>query len=189
MNDKKNKGVLIKWDDKKGFGFIKSETENQEIFLHISSLPKESRRPEIGDTITYKIQKETNGKLRANLAFIEGVVIKSSSNKNSKIKYARNNVMSKFLSLLTLIGLGVMAYKFSPRTSPPVIKTSPPVIPLVTNPDCKIKGNISQNSGKKYYHIEGMEDYESTVIDPQYGEKWFCTEDEAIRNGWTKAPK
>jgi hypothetical protein len=33
-----------------------------------------------------------------------------------------------------------------------------------------------------------MEDYESTVIDPQSGEKWFCTESEAINNGWQKAP-
>lgn len=102
MNNKIYKGILIKWNDKKGFGFIKSETETQEIFLHISSIPKESRRPEVGDTITYKIQKETNGKLRANSAFIKGVVIKSSSNKNNQMKYPKNNLMSKFIRLLYL---------------------------------------------------------------------------------------
>lgn len=182
MNNQIYKGILVKWNDEKGFGFIKSETETQEIFLHISSIPKESRRPKIGDTITYKLGKESNGKLRANSAFIKGVVIKSSSNKNNKMKYPKNNFMSKFISLLTFIGIGAMAYKFSPSNSPPAI-------PFLTNSDCKIKGNISQNSGKKYYHLEGMEDYESTVINSQYGEKWFCTEEEAIRNGWTKAPR
>jgi hypothetical protein len=34
-----------------------------------------------------------------------------------------------------------------------------------------------------------MEDYENTIIDPMKGEKWFCTESEAIANGWKKAPR
>lgn len=182
MNNQIYKGILVKWNDEKGFGFIESETETQEIFLHISSIPKGSRRPQIGDTITYKIQKESNGKLKANSAFIKGVIIQSSSNKKNKMKYPKNNFVSKFIPLLTFMIIGTMAYKFSPRTSPPAI-------PLLTQSDCKIKGNISQNNGKKYYHLEGMEDYESTVINPQYGEKWFCTEEEAIRNGWAKAPR
>lgn len=57
------------------------------------------------------------------------------------------------------------------------------------NPDCLIKGNISISSGKKLYHLPGMEDYESTNIEAVHGEKWFCTEAEAISNGWVKAPK
>lgn len=56
-------------------------------------------------------------------------------------------------------------------------------------PDCLIKGNISISSGKKLYHLPGMEDYESTNIEAVHGEKWFCTEAEAISNGWVKAPK
>lgn len=44
------------------------------------------------------------------------------------------------------------------------------------------------NSGNKLYHLPGMEDYENTVIDPSKEEKWFCTEAEAIANGWRKAP-
>lgn len=56
-------------------------------------------------------------------------------------------------------------------------------------PDCSIKGNISISSGKKLYHLPGMEDYESTNIEAVHGEKWFCTEAEAISKGWVKAPK
>lgn len=29
----------------------------------------------------------------------------------------------------------------------------------------------------------------TTAIDLTYGERWFCTEEEAIRNGWNKAPR
>ena len=55
--------------------------------------------------------------------------------------------------------------------------------------ECNIKGNISMNSGRKLYHVPGMEDYESTRIDQSAGERWFCTENEAIASGWTRAPR
>lgn len=56
-------------------------------------------------------------------------------------------------------------------------------------PNCNIKGNISQTSGRKLYHVPGMEDYEGTRIDPSYGERWFCSEAEAVKAGWTRAPR
>jgi len=54
-------------------------------------------------------------------------------------------------------------------------------------PGCNIKGNISFDSSAKIYHLPGMKYYEQTVISPDYGEKWFCTEKEAIANGWRKS--
>lgn len=59
----------------------------------------------------------------------------------------------------------------------------------ITKPGCTIKGNISFNADKKIYHLPGMEDYDSTVISLEKGEKWFCTESDAISNGWRKAPR
>jgi len=52
---------------------------------------------------------------------------------------------------------------------------------------CHIKGNISFDSKEKIYHLPGMEFYLDTKINPEYGEKWFCTEEEATANGWRKA--
>lgn len=49
---------------------------------------------------------------------------------------------------------------------------------------CDIKGNISFNSGEKIYHLPWQEYYSETIINPDYGERWFCTEDEARQNGW-----
>jgi cold shock CspA family protein len=51
-----------------------------------------------------------------------------------------------------------------------------------------IKGNISYNSNRKYYHVPGSADYENTIIDPKRGERYFRTEEEAIAAGWVKAP-
>ena len=54
-------------------------------------------------------------------------------------------------------------------------------------PGCDIKGNISISSGEKIYHVPGGRYYDETVISPEYGERWFCTEQEAINNGWRKS--
>jgi micrococcal nuclease len=51
--------------------------------------------------------------------------------------------------------------------------------------ECPIKGNIS--TGGKIYHLPGCDSYEKTVIDESTGEKWFCTEAEALNAGWRKA--
>ena len=72
--------------------------------------------------------------------------------------------------------------EFSPSTNRSMIAS-------VAQPGYVIKGNISDNTGRKLYHLPGMEDYENTVIDPSIGERWFCTEAEAITTGWEKAPK
>ena len=54
---------------------------------------------------------------------------------------------------------------------------------------CDIKGNISFDSGEKVYHVPGGAFYTSTVINPAYGERWFCTEAEAQANGFRRSYK
>ncbi|UWQ20665.1 thermonuclease family protein [Jannaschia sp. W003] len=51
--------------------------------------------------------------------------------------------------------------------------------------DCPIKGNISGNG--KLYHVPGTGSYGPTRIDETKGERWFCTEAEAEKAGWTRA--
>jgi len=75
---------------------------------------------------------------------------------------------------------------FSSRS---VSNTSPVPTTSTSELICTVKGNISVNSGRKLYHIPGMEDYEITTINESQGERWFCSESEAIDNGWVKAPR
>lgn len=51
---------------------------------------------------------------------------------------------------------------------------------------CTIKGNVS-SSGEKIYHLPGQRYYEKTQIDESKGEKWFCSEEEALNAGWRKS--
>jgi micrococcal nuclease len=50
-----------------------------------------------------------------------------------------------------------------------------------------IKGNISTTTGEKIYHVPGGEFYDKTVIDEAAGERWFCTEQEALEAGWRRS--
>ncbi|MBI1869396.1 thermonuclease family protein [Candidatus Gottesmanbacteria bacterium] len=57
--------------------------------------------------------------------------------------------------------------------------------PSPISSDCAIKGNIS--SSGKIYHLPNCGSYDKTAIDESAGERWFCTEEEAIQAGWRKA--
>jgi len=52
-----------------------------------------------------------------------------------------------------------------------------------------IKGNISQSTGEKIYHVPGGEFYDKTVIDEASGERWFCTEQDAVAAGWRRSKR
>ncbi|MHA6642308.1 sunset domain-containing protein [Mesorhizobium sp. A623] len=56
-----------------------------------------------------------------------------------------------------------------------------------TSSACNVKGNVSINSGERIYHVPGQKYYERTVVRPEYGERWFCSETEARAAGWRKS--
>ena len=54
--------------------------------------------------------------------------------------------------------------------------------------DYLIKGNIS-GDGERIYHVPGQEHYSDTKISPERGERFFCSEAEAVSAGWRKAKR
>ena len=54
---------------------------------------------------------------------------------------------------------------------------------------CLIKGNINIKTGDRVYHVPGQLHYNDVTIEPERGEFWFCTEDEAQANGWRRAKR
>lgn len=54
-------------------------------------------------------------------------------------------------------------------------------------PPCEIvKGNINR-AGEKIYFTEESINFKNVKIDEAAGEKFFCSEDEAVAAGWRKA--
>lgn len=58
-------GKITRWDDDRGFGFISWHGDASSVFVHIKAFSTTSRRPEVGDIVSYQITTDTNGKSRA----------------------------------------------------------------------------------------------------------------------------
>ena len=75
-----DRGVLVRWNDEKGFGFIQPEKNAaQDVFIHISVLKKMARKPIVGDSILYQTEVQNDGKRKAVIASIEGVAVVAAS--------------------------------------------------------------------------------------------------------------
>ena len=53
--------------------------------------------------------------------------------------------------------------------------------------ECKIKGNIDEDTLKKSYHLPTCRDYDRVKIDRDRGEDYYCTEAQAKAAGYEKA--
>ena len=102
------KGQLKRWNEAKGFGFINSDSEERDIFIHISDLKGMSRRPIVGDTIHYQVMVQDDGKNRAINAKIEGVKkvkAKGSKNQSNLSNSSAILIATGLITLLVVITL------------------------------------------------------------------------------------
>lgn len=59
-------GKIIRWDDKRGFGFIQETQSTMEIFVHISSFISQTPRPTEGEAVSFDITNGKHGRKEAN---------------------------------------------------------------------------------------------------------------------------
>ncbi|MCL2918494.1 excalibur calcium-binding domain-containing protein [Shewanella litorisediminis] len=99
------RGKLVRWNDERGFGFIKPELDGTgDVFIHISSLKQMSRAPRVGDIIVFQLETSSDGKQQAGIARIEGVAIKPASPIKAR-KSATTFPLGKLLKGVVLIAL------------------------------------------------------------------------------------
>ncbi|WP_137224946.1 excalibur calcium-binding domain-containing protein [Shewanella sp. MEBiC00475] len=131
------RGTLVRWNNDKGFGFIKPETgNNQDVFIHISTLKHMARKPIVGDEILFHRENQPDGKVKAVKASIEGVAVianrqHSSTNNTTSSPHRRsqryNNhstsspILGRLLMLIILLGVGIFGYKqYEKMTTAPI---------------------------------------------------------------------
>lgn len=112
-------GALKTWNDK-GFGFIAPSKGGQDIFVHISDYPKQGGQPKIGESLTFLVMLDKDGKKKAILVQRPGVNSKvsrqgraqSSARKGRSIGHRLLGVI--VIALLIAVGYRYVAPKFGP---------------------------------------------------------------------------
>ncbi len=93
----KQKGKIVEWNPSKGFGFIRSQFNSNNIFIHISDFIDKQYNPKIGDIIAYEVGNGKNNKKKAINAMQEGdFTSKNIYKKKSRMK-------NKYYILLILL--------------------------------------------------------------------------------------
>ncbi|MFT5711306.1 MAG: uncharacterized membrane protein YsdA (DUF1294 family)/cold shock CspA family protein [Halioglobus sp.] len=107
----RQKGKIQSWNDSKGFGFIEPIGGGKNVFLHISSFSNRTRRPEIGQMVTYALSADGQGRPCAVSATLPGDRLSG----HKKVGTVKNSgamfsviVASTFL---LIVALGVMSGK------------------------------------------------------------------------------
>ena len=101
------KGKLVRWNEDRGFGFIKSSDISEDIFIHVSALKTMSRRPLVGDVIYFKVLTDKAGKNKAVNAKIQGVSAKTTQSTKSR----KSNLLPTLFIIILLISACFYVYK------------------------------------------------------------------------------
>lgn len=108
-------GLLEKWNDEKGIGFIVPANGEKKLFVHISSFDQNiNRRPKVGDTIFYYTGLDKSGMTKAISARISGIDLKKDT-KTIRYKISRPNHNGLrfffFCTVMTLIASNFIVNK------------------------------------------------------------------------------
>ena len=61
----REEGVVTRWEDARGFGFITPVAGGSPVFLHASELPRGAARPVAGDVVTFRPTRDDRNRPRA----------------------------------------------------------------------------------------------------------------------------
>lgn len=65
MTNARYHGRITQWFDDRGYGFITASGGPKQIFAHVSAFTRRGVRPKIGDVVTFMLDRDPQGRLRA----------------------------------------------------------------------------------------------------------------------------
>ncbi|HHK5609064.1 TPA: excalibur calcium-binding domain-containing protein [Neisseria cinerea] len=109
------RGVIVKWDNEKGYGFIRIDGSKQEIFCHISDFSQRSPRPELNKAVGFEVVSGGKGGFSAKqIRYLnrERAVSPGYRKKHRKDEESPTSIVQVVLSLLVgLLLVSVIGYK------------------------------------------------------------------------------
>ncbi|MBS0039836.1 MULTISPECIES: excalibur calcium-binding domain-containing protein [Neisseria] len=126
------RGVIVKWDDEKGYGFIRIDGGNKEIFCHISDFSPRNPRPEIDEAVGFEVVSDGKGRFSAKqICYLnrERAVSPGYRKKHRKDEESPTSIVRVVLSLsvgLLLVSvIGYEAYQYASEKLTPKQENTP----------------------------------------------------------------
>jgi cold shock CspA family protein len=139
-------GKLTKWNDDRGFGFITPQGDS-EVFVHISALPKDGRRPAIGERLTFEIEVDYSGRKRATHVFCpDRPPLPVPRRPAQRSRTTKQGFLGRLIPLAIFAGLAFYGYnQYIHRSVPQVVIAAPSGKPETkTNFRCDGRTKCSQ---------------------------------------------
>ena len=113
-------GSLAKWNDDRGFGFIVPAQGGSEIFVHVSTFPRDGQRPTVGERFSFEIETDKTGKKRAvNLVCLDRQVQQATRQHPPRYRREKRGVFGRFVQLAVVVALITYGYaEYSRRAAP-----------------------------------------------------------------------
>ncbi|WP_448970939.1 excalibur calcium-binding domain-containing protein [Neisseria sp.] len=126
------RGVIVKWDDEKGYGFIRIDGGNKEIFCHISDFSPRNPRPEINEAVGFEVVSDDKGRFSAQqIRYLnqERAVSPGYRKKHRKDEESPTSIVQVVLSLLVglllVSAIGYKAYQYVSEKLTPKQENTP----------------------------------------------------------------
>ena len=58
-------GTLVQWNEDRGFGFVQPAQGGPNLFVHVSAFPRDGRRPQLNERLSFEVAPGQNGKKQA----------------------------------------------------------------------------------------------------------------------------
>lgn len=116
------KGKITSWNDDKGYGFISPLAGGKQVFIHINAFSNRSRRPEIGQVVTYGMATDNQGRPCAVKATLTG----------DRLRQHKRKSDGAILISLSIIFIGIVSISVLAGKLPPTVLVIYIVLSILT---------------------------------------------------------
>ncbi len=111
-------GTLSRWNDDRGFGFITPAQGSAEIFVHVSSFPRDGSRPRLNELISFETEAGPDGKPRAVRVMRPGAdARRSRPARRAGRRQGRISALG-VLAAAAILAIGAYVYQETGRSAP-----------------------------------------------------------------------